>query len=287
MDTKDRAGQIQRINHYEQILNEAESILRREDISEELMSVLSGKIEELSDYYGSDEWKADFADDEAGLLPDDLPRGILSEDGIYNILENYRKIETEISFSNKTRNLKGDSNMEMGKKRNKALVWIIVVAVFVVVAVAVLFLTGVFGNFGTGESEMIVGDRIKLEDITDFYYTYDSSTNPPEYQRYRYYTDEGDFFFYHEKREGNHWPLTEDDISESGTVSLTEEQWNAFYDLLKGGTVRKRTESADSGDAGPWLYLYWTNDSGVNQVFSFESYGKQTDFEAMCEGLME
>lgn len=110
MDTKDYAEQIQRINHYEQILNEAENILRREDISEELMSVLSGKIEELSAYYGSDEWKEDFADDEAGLLPDDLPRGILSEDGIYNILENYREIETEISFSNKTRNLKGDSN---------------------------------------------------------------------------------------------------------------------------------------------------------------------------------
>ena len=40
----------------------------------------------LSDYYGSDEWKQDFADDEAGRLPANLKRGVLSEDGIWNLL---------------------------------------------------------------------------------------------------------------------------------------------------------------------------------------------------------
>ena len=40
----------------------------------------------------SDEWKRDFADDEAGLLPKKLPRGVLSEDGIYNLLEEYREV---------------------------------------------------------------------------------------------------------------------------------------------------------------------------------------------------
>ncbi|MBR6294751.1 MAG: DUF4298 domain-containing protein, partial [Lachnospiraceae bacterium] len=43
----------------------------------------------------SPEWKQDFADDEAGLLPGDLKRGVLSEDGIYNLLERYREIESE------------------------------------------------------------------------------------------------------------------------------------------------------------------------------------------------
>ena len=42
---------------------------------------------ELSAYYISDAWKRDFAADEAGLLPKDLKRGVLSEDGIYNLLE--------------------------------------------------------------------------------------------------------------------------------------------------------------------------------------------------------
>lgn len=41
----------------------------------------------LTAYYKSPDWRADFEADEAGLLPKDMPRGILSEDGIYNLLE--------------------------------------------------------------------------------------------------------------------------------------------------------------------------------------------------------
>ena len=44
-------------------------------------------LRQLSDYYSSPEWKRDYAADEAGLLPNDLKRGVLSEDGIYNLLE--------------------------------------------------------------------------------------------------------------------------------------------------------------------------------------------------------
>ena len=50
----------------------------------------SARIQEairiLAEYYGSDEWKQDFADDEAGRLPKDLKRGVLSEDGLWNLL---------------------------------------------------------------------------------------------------------------------------------------------------------------------------------------------------------
>jgi hypothetical protein len=44
-------------------------------------------LRHLSDYYNSDAWKRDFAADEAGLLPKDLKRGVLYEDGIYALLE--------------------------------------------------------------------------------------------------------------------------------------------------------------------------------------------------------
>ena len=47
-------------------------------------------IDILSDYYGSDTWKQDFADDEAGLLPKDLKRGVLSEDAIWNLLADWQ-----------------------------------------------------------------------------------------------------------------------------------------------------------------------------------------------------
>ena len=43
-------------------------------------------ITELDKYYTSGVWRQDFEDDEAGLLPADLKRGVLSEDGIWDLL---------------------------------------------------------------------------------------------------------------------------------------------------------------------------------------------------------
>ena len=65
--------QIKRIAYYEDVMQ------RAENGSAELLG-------ELSEYYGSASWKRDFAADEAGLLPQKLKRGVLSEDGIYNLL---------------------------------------------------------------------------------------------------------------------------------------------------------------------------------------------------------
>lgn len=39
---------------------------------------------------------SDFDSDEAGLLPPDLKRGVLSEDGIYKLLEEYKRVEGEM-----------------------------------------------------------------------------------------------------------------------------------------------------------------------------------------------
>jgi hypothetical protein len=41
-------------------------------------------------------WKQDFAADEAGKLPSDLKRGVLSEDGIWNLLSDYREIQKKM-----------------------------------------------------------------------------------------------------------------------------------------------------------------------------------------------
>ncbi len=51
----------------------------------------------LEAYYGSPEWKADFEADEAGLLPKDLPRGVLSEDGIDHALDDWRELRERFS----------------------------------------------------------------------------------------------------------------------------------------------------------------------------------------------
>ena len=41
----------------------------------------------LLDYYENGQWLRDYRMDEQGLLPSDLKRGILSEDGFYNYLQ--------------------------------------------------------------------------------------------------------------------------------------------------------------------------------------------------------
>ena len=49
-------------------------------------------VYELSAYYESDLWMADYEADEAGELPADLKRGVLSEDGLYNLLAEYEDL---------------------------------------------------------------------------------------------------------------------------------------------------------------------------------------------------
>ena len=50
----------------------------------------------LDAYYRSPLWRSDFEADEAGKLPADLPRGVLSEDGIYNVLEKNQELKQQL-----------------------------------------------------------------------------------------------------------------------------------------------------------------------------------------------
>jgi hypothetical protein len=63
------------------------------DGSADSLKAIKEDVAELSKYYGSELWKLDFAADEAGTLPPDLKRGVLSEDGIWNLLSDYRDIQ--------------------------------------------------------------------------------------------------------------------------------------------------------------------------------------------------
>lgn len=85
--------QILRIRHFEELRVAAEDML--EANSGESAGALKKMIDALESYYTSPEWKQDFADDEEGLLPSNLKRGVLSEDGIYSLLERYKEIESE------------------------------------------------------------------------------------------------------------------------------------------------------------------------------------------------
>lgn len=137
-----------------------------------------------------------------------------------------------------------------------------------------------------GNRELAVGTDISEKDITEFFYTYSSSAYPPSYQRYRFYKEEEAYHFYHEKREGNDWPLTEEHTTLSGSAELSEEEWTEFLRCLNGGEVKGRTESSEAGGSGPWLYLYWEGDRGKYREFTFLSAAAETAFEELCAELV-
>ncbi len=140
------------------------------------------------------------------------------------------------------------------------------------------------GKTGGGK---IVGKDIRMEDITDFYYTEENINYDAYYQRYRFYAEDGKHMFFHETRErkDDYGPCTEEDTTLIGTVELTKDQWTEFTELVKNGIVTAEKDSAESGGTGPWLYLYWKNDKGKYQEFSFESYGTEGKFEEFCRSL--
>ena len=77
---------IKRIQEMEQRMEQASTAVIALSAALDKYEAAQEAIKSLDDYYGSDLWKQDFADDEAGRLPADLKRGVLSEDGIWNLL---------------------------------------------------------------------------------------------------------------------------------------------------------------------------------------------------------
>ena len=80
--------QIERIKKYESYLDEATLLIRTDRNSDRLKYLIS----ELEAYYESVKWRKDFESDEAGLLPKNLKRGVISEDGINDLLDEYKEV---------------------------------------------------------------------------------------------------------------------------------------------------------------------------------------------------
>ena len=63
--------------------------------AKKLRQALQAVIGKLEAYYESPLWKADFAADEEGKFPAGMKRGVLSEDGVYDLLEQYGELDAE------------------------------------------------------------------------------------------------------------------------------------------------------------------------------------------------
>ena len=83
---------IKRVSDMESIMDQALRIMDNAKESPETFLGFQSEIKRLEDYYSSQDWKDDFALDEEGMLPSELNRGVLSEDGIYNLLERNKEL---------------------------------------------------------------------------------------------------------------------------------------------------------------------------------------------------
>ena len=87
---------IERITHMEGLLDKSTEVIARLEQALEDFAALQPGIAELEAYYTSPQWRKDFEADEAGKLPKGLKRGVLSEDGIYDLLTDYHCLQDQI-----------------------------------------------------------------------------------------------------------------------------------------------------------------------------------------------
>ena len=81
--------QIERIQHYETLLDRIAPVLENLEEALDAFEGIQEDVKELAAYYEDDDWREDFEADEAGKLPADLKRGVLSEAGIYDVLSDH------------------------------------------------------------------------------------------------------------------------------------------------------------------------------------------------------
>ena len=87
---------IERITNMESLFDKSEEVVKRLEAALKDFAALQPDIAELEAYYTSPQWRKDFEADEAGKLPQDLKRGVLSEDGIYDLLSDYQCLKDQI-----------------------------------------------------------------------------------------------------------------------------------------------------------------------------------------------
>ena len=94
---KENAEQIRRITEMENRFNRADGALHTLSSALDPFQSVLEDIRALSKYYEGPLWREDFESDEAGLLPAGLRRGVLSEDGIYDLLTEYDALIRRLS----------------------------------------------------------------------------------------------------------------------------------------------------------------------------------------------
>lgn len=91
----------ERIAYYEKNLDRTADAIRNLEAALDEYEAICPLLQELEHYYTSPEWKEDYDADASGTLPQNLKRGVLSEDGIDDVLDSFRDLEDRLAARKK------------------------------------------------------------------------------------------------------------------------------------------------------------------------------------------
>lgn len=83
---------IERISAMERCLDTAKEAIEKLSEAMDVYQEAEKNIAKLFSYYGSVQWMQDYEADEQGKLPEDLKRGVLSEDAVYDLIIENREL---------------------------------------------------------------------------------------------------------------------------------------------------------------------------------------------------
>ncbi|MDN3606633.1 DUF4298 domain-containing protein [Kaistella yonginensis] len=83
---------LENIQQMENILNHTDALISEMEILIKKWKENEVDFHKLMDYYGSEKWHNDRKDDEEQRIPQDFPRGVLSEDAVHNTYGNRKEV---------------------------------------------------------------------------------------------------------------------------------------------------------------------------------------------------
>ena len=88
---------ISRVEEYESKLDRVTTALSELDAALDEYQRVKGDLDDFREYLDSGQWRKDYEADERGELPEDLKRGVLTEDAIWDLLEREKEIKERFS----------------------------------------------------------------------------------------------------------------------------------------------------------------------------------------------
>ena len=95
-ENAEKTDRIRRITEMETRFDRISHVLQETGVCPDRLDAIRDDIQTLSEYYEGSLWREDFEADEAGLLPQDLKRGVLSEDAVYDLLTEYDALKSRL-----------------------------------------------------------------------------------------------------------------------------------------------------------------------------------------------